>query len=389
MKSNSILLAYLLAVSALAGCATNKTIALDSSKKIGQNPKVVATNVSDLIKADSAEGYQQIATKYNQKGNSDLAIIAYQKSLILDQNYTKSLAGLAAIYANQALYFLAVPLLEKAVSIEPNAVNYNNLGYAYYLVKRYQEAGTVLNKAIVLDSGYTQARNNLALVTDKLTDSNHLFALGESKEAVKEHAAFDQPIPLEEVPKNQIIAAESPGETTRSLNNQTQLKQTASNIYQLNSVTDPGSLLRSSVRDKTQLSNSINSFEVALSTGINFIHTTVISRLFDVATTSLMEFKLTEVGKYLEVINGNGTKGVAGAVANKLNESGIKKIRIADARKFNLPRTYIEYRTGYRNDAVNLNHTLLNRPYLLRNDNMPTTTAIRLVLGRDLLIKNI
>ena len=387
MKTNLTLLTYMIAATALAGCASNKNIALDLSKKKHQTTQIVATKVSDLVKADSAEGYHQIANRYNQHGNADMAIIAYQKSLILDQNYIKSLAGLGAIYANKGLNFLAIPLLEKAVAIEPNAVNYNNLGYAYYLVKQYQESSRVLNQAITLDSSYAQAKNNLALVTVKLTDSNSVFPIEQSKEVANAYVAFEQPI--DKVSQNKIRVVEGQNEATQPINKQTQLIQTAGGIYQLIVQTNSEALVQP-VNNANQNSSANNTqLQVTMSGGIIFKHKTVISKLFDIASTTPTEFKLSDSGKYLEVINGNGTKGIAGAVASKLKENGIENTKIADARKFNYFKTYIEYRTGYRNDAVNLNRTLLNKPYLIRNDRLSADTAIRLVLGKDLLINNI
>ena len=397
MKANSTLLTYLIATSALVGCATNKTSSLDFPKKTDQASQVVATKASDLIKANSAEGYRQIANKYNENGNADMAIIAYQKSLILDQSYTKSLAGLAAIYANQGLYFLAIPLLEKAVLIEPNAVNYNNVGYVYYLVKQYQEAGRVLNQAILLDSNYAQARNNLALVNESLSGSKTLFLDTENSAAKKVWIASKQPI--DKTPQTQTSSVEVNKDTSDSLSNQTQLTQTASNIYQLNSKNSPAVIVRNSISNLGQSSTAdnaelprnekINTLQVVASGGVNFKHSVMISKLFDVADITLKEFKLSDSGKYLEVINGNGARGVAGAVASVLKGNGIENTKIADAKKFNYFRTRIEYRTGYRDDAVNLNHTLLNKPFLIRNDSLSTSTAIRLVLGRDLLANNI
>ena len=387
MKTNSTLITYLIATSALVGCASNKSIALDSPGKTGENLQVVATKVSDLVKADSAEGYHQIAKRYKQNGNAEMAIIAYQKSLILDQNYTKSLAGLAAIYANQELYFLAIPLLEKAVAVEPNAINFNNLGYVYYLVKQYQEASRVLNQAIALDSNYAQAKSNLALVTNILTDPNSVFLIEESKEVANAYIAFEQPI--DKMTQNQISVVRGKNEAVQPLSNQTQLTQTAEGIYQLNLQTNSEALVKPANNTNQNYTQNNTQLQVAMSGGIIFKHNTVISKLFDVASTTLTGFKLSDTGKYLEVINGNGTKGIAGAVASKLKENGIEYTKIANAKKFNYIKTYIEYRIGYRNDAVNLNHSLLNKPFLIRNDRLSADTAIRLVLGKDLLINNI
>ena len=89
--------------------------------------------------------------------------------------------------------------------------------------------------------------------------------------------------------------------------------------------------------------------------------------------------------KFVEIINGNGIKGIAKAVASKFKESGNMQLKVADAKRFNQMKTHIQYKTGYRDDAMNLNRNLLNKPYLIRNDNLPNNVALRLVLGRDLI----
>ena len=63
----------------------------------------------------------------------------------------------------------------------------------------------------------------------------------------------------------------------------------------------------------------------------------------------------------------------------------INQLKVADAKRFNQMKNHIQYKTGHRVDAVNLNRNLLNKPYLIRNDNLPNDVALRLVLGRDLM----
>jgi tetratricopeptide (TPR) repeat protein len=53
----------------------------------------------------------------------------------------------------------------KALRISPNrAEYYNNLGLAYYGMRKYGEAEEKLLRAIAIQPGYLEARNNLALV---------------------------------------------------------------------------------------------------------------------------------------------------------------------------------------------------------------------------------
>jgi hypothetical protein len=124
---------------------------------------------------------------------------------------------------------------------------------------------------------------------------------------------------------------------------------------------------------------------VAISGGISFKHAPIINKLFDLASNSLVTFNVSGDNKFVEIINGNGVKGIAKAVASKFKESGNVELKVADAKRFNQMKTHIQYKSGYRDDAVRLNHYLLNKPYLVRNDNLPNDISLRLVLGRDLI----
>ena len=124
---------------------------------------------------------------------------------------------------------------------------------------------------------------------------------------------------------------------------------------------------------------------VALSGGVTFKHIFAISKLFDVAENVISPFNISDSNKFVEIVNGNGVKGIARSVANKFNFGNKVQAKVADADRFNEMKTYIQYKKGYREDAVSLNHYLLNKPFLVRNDNLPSNLALRLVLGKDLL----
>ena len=134
--------------------------------------------------------------------------------------------------------------------------------------------------------------------------------------------------------------------------------------------------------------NSLNIFKdlsASISGGITFKYTPALNKLFDLASSGISKLVASDNTKFVEIINGNGIKGFARAVANKMQVNGNAQLKISDAKRFNQMTTHIQYRSGYRDDAVKLNQSLLNKPYLVRNDNLPSDVAIRLVLGRDLL----
>lgn len=396
MKPKSKLLMYLLTTGCLAACSTT-----NNNTSLNQNDldhHIVASTNADLIQANSAEQYHQIGLNYRKKNNTDMATIAYQKALQLDSNYTKSMTGLAAIYAEKHLLILAIPLLERAVKLEPSANHFNNLGYAYNLNQQYAEASRVLNQALVLEPNYVQAQKNLELVTLNTNANNEV--------GNNENVATDKIEPTVENVANNT----APNVITDN-NNDIVLQQTQtdnfltkkdSNIYELNfpiytANNEVTTVKNSNENLVAQPSLPINNqiipvakeaeYHIAVITsgGTNFKHAPIVSKLFDFNNSTTITHKLTNQDQYLEVINGNGVKGIASAVAAELNQRGISQIKLADANRFNKSKSYIQYRTGYRADAVNLNHGLLNRPLLMRNDNLPANVAIRLVLGKDLL----
>jgi hypothetical protein len=372
MKVN---LCLLISASFMIGCSANKATTLQH-----QNIDIQAGSSHQLVSAKTAEEYLYMAKVYEDKKNYEMAIIAYQKALLLEPNNTKGLTGLASAYAAQNLLTVAIPLFEKVVALEGNAKHYSNLGYAYYLNQQYEEAKRVLNQAVLMDPSYQQAKQNLALVDANYVAEKQVQALEQENKQV-EYVTVNT---LQNEQANTLVV----------LNNSSDnIQQSSSGIYELNFPkhtedkpndvkADLDTPIKETIKNDTGNSQQIIA---AISGGITFKHVPVVSKLFDLASNGLVSFQLSANDKFVEVINGNGLKGIAKSVSEKLKERGLENIRIADAKRFNLAKTHIQYRTGYRDDAVNLNHNLLNRPYLMRNDNLPADVNVRLVLGRDLI----
>ena len=395
MKTTSKLLGYLLATSCLVSCSSMNKNVSENAQSAPNSATIVAGIEADLIQAQSPEQYYEIGRAYQKKAKYYQAVIAYQKSLRLDPTYTKSITGLATVFADQKLYIVSIPLFEQVTKLEPNAVNFNNLGYAYYLNQQYPEANRVLTQAITLDPGYAQAQKNLALVT-----SNQPVAELPQDQT---NASTQTNVEPEELVVNKAIEpsnAVSPSIEPQAANivvqeikTQTKMVQIASSVYelsldpQLKSVAKTEPVITANV--KTTPSNIANdkpkNIFAAISGGISFKHAPVMNKLFDLASNSIVSFNVSDNDKFVEIINGNGIKGIAKAVASKFKESGSLQLKVADAKSFNQMRTHIQYKSGHREDAVNLNRNLLNKPYLIRNDNLPNDVALRLVLGRDLI----
>ncbi|HEY0563828.1 MAG TPA: LytR C-terminal domain-containing protein [Methylophilus sp.] len=391
MHSASTLILCLIASNTLMGCSSMaKSAKADKPKQL----EVTATTNYDLIKGNSAYDFYEIAKRYHANGNLEMASIAYQKSLKLDSNYVKSISGLASIYAGNKLYTIAIPLFEQVVKIEPKATHYNNLGYAYYLNQQYQEASRVLSQAILLDPEYVQAKVNIALVESNLSAEKDIKQLKDTQEKVDfvvinndDRLITQTTTPQDNIDKQVVQKVEIVATT----NQQTvSLQQTTNGIYELNFDTKLNNAAVTAETTQTISEKPVDIIQqkqifAAVSGGITFKHVPVVSKLFDLATTGIVAMQLSDQHPYMEVINGNGLKGIARAVAGQLKDRGVEHIKVADAKRFNLTKTHIQYRTGYRNDAMTLNEHLINRPYLVRNDQMPRNVSVRLVLGRDLM----
>ena len=395
MKTKSSLLLWLLISGCLTSCTSlKKNIAFFNSSQIKNNFK--STTNEDSIEADRPVQYYEIGRAYQKNSNFNQAAIAYQKSLLSDPGFTKSITGLATLYADQKLHVVSIPLFEQAVKLMPDAVNYNNLGYAYFLNKEYTKANSALMHAIELKPDYIQAKKNLDLLNDSQSTTAHKYTseqsiasnllkpvdshskkltLNSQIESVKLTTVADKSQFFNQDSSNQAIKADS--EAT--------IIQTANGLYELN-FNNP-LVITESINNLTKTGAYSMSKEimVAISGGITFKHMPAISKLFGETDNVLATFSVSDSNKLVEIINGNGIKGMARAVANKFEVSSNVQTKVADARSFNQMKTHIQYKSGYRDDAVNLNHHLFNRPYLIRNDKLPDNVSLRLVLGKDLL----
>ena len=394
MKTNSMLLICLLTSCCLVSCTSmNKSTALNNNFQAKQN--IIVSTDADLIKAQRPDQYYEIGRQYQKNGNYSNAVIAYQKSLQLDSSYVKSITGLASVFADQKLYVLAIPLFEQVTNIEPNVASYNNLGYAYYLNNQYAEATRVLSQAIMIEPGYLQAQNNLKLVAN-----NQPPSVGSGSNQLAQEV--NKPVLSNPLLINKEVNSSSPIELqniNQKLTNSADLVQLEPKIVQTgNGIYELG-IQRPTVKTATkeninelqahkQSKNKLNIYKdlsASISGGITFKYTPALNKLFDLASSGISKLVASDNTKFVEIINGNGIKGFARAVANKMQVNGNAQLKISDAKRFNQMTTHIQYRSGYRDDAVKLNQNLLNKPYLVRNDNLPSNVAIRLVLGRDLL----
>jgi len=113
------------------------------------------------IDASNEEGLRGAADAYVKLGNPSAAEAAYQKAVSLRPNYWGVYSWLGTFYYDQARYSDAIMQFKKVVELAPsNYRGYSNLGAMYLAEGRYMESLAPLNKSIEIRPNL-EAFNNL------------------------------------------------------------------------------------------------------------------------------------------------------------------------------------------------------------------------------------
>ena len=85
-------------------------------------------------------GYSWLGVFYWQQGRYDEAAKMFQEIMSLAPDNYRGYSDLGAMYVMKGQYPDAIAVLEKSVARRPNAAAYNNLGNAYFSMRRFDEA---------------------------------------------------------------------------------------------------------------------------------------------------------------------------------------------------------------------------------------------------------
>ncbi|NJN72016.1 MAG: FkbM family methyltransferase [Limnothrix sp. RL_2_0] len=129
----------------------------------------VSDSLTENSKAILDESYYfNLGQEFQEKGDIDTAIAAYEKALKIDSQNTEILNTLGNLYQECEQIELAVERFKKAVEIAPKEAGLQfNLGNALLAQKAYQEAEIAYCKAIKIDPKDTGIINNLGHVLHK------------------------------------------------------------------------------------------------------------------------------------------------------------------------------------------------------------------------------
>jgi tetratricopeptide (TPR) repeat protein/TolB-like protein/predicted Ser/Thr protein kinase len=129
------------------------------------------------------------------------AITEFKKVIELAPNNYRGYSNLGGMYVAQGQYMQSLPILNKSIEIRPNLEAFNNLGNAYYELRRFSDAANAFQRGLNLDDSDWLLWGNLG---------DSLFWSGSEKP--KAMAAYENAIAraekkLEVNPRNAIVLA--------------------------------------------------------------------------------------------------------------------------------------------------------------------------------------
>jgi tetratricopeptide (TPR) repeat protein len=282
----------------------------------------------------TASSYYRVGRYHQERGDMELALMAYTYSIARDGTQLEARSAAAAIHAQQGRLDQAKAMLLAVVADYPSvALPYNNLGYVYYLQGDYGAAAEMLRKALALEGTNDRARNNLRLAEAAMTRPAGV--------APSNAAPVMPTVPTAAAP----VSAAAPTPLPASA---MELVELGPNVFELKRRAAP--LVAASVPPVPAASPS--------------------------APAPVTPARV-------EIANGNGVTGMAKRIKQVLGRQGIAVSRLTNARPFQQVETTIEYRAGHAQHAEHLRDALRGHAVLVAAPNLPTLSDVRLVLGKD------
>jgi len=128
----------------------------------GSEPKGGGTTVTPAQEADVQISMGRAA---EQQGDLDQAMAAYRAALDRDRRRADAYARMAILNDKQGKFHESADLYRKALALRPGDPDiFCDMGYSFYLQRRWAEAEINLRQSIALNPEHRRAHNNLALL---------------------------------------------------------------------------------------------------------------------------------------------------------------------------------------------------------------------------------
>jgi tetratricopeptide (TPR) repeat protein len=359
------------AVSMMAGCASTQA-------PVGENGMNVKAVQAVSHGSSSPQAFYQLGRYYHGQTRYEKALEAYGQALSLQPQYVDALTGIGVAHAMLGHYDEALRVLKAAASIDPASVTaQNNLGYIYWLLNEREKATEAYRAALKLDPKNARAGDNLRVAMDDATNA----------------AAPGGP---EQLPT--AVAAVAAADPTAEA-----LQRVAPQVYELRAAI-------SATPAHGERAQGAAVYPAAAPDGAGLALNEVSPQVYELraqaqqadhtvprpepARAAPVEQKIVVAAggsdsappaavAYLEVMNGNGVKGLATNVTRYLAAKGYPTLGAGNQPQFNEARTRIEYRPGHAEAAGSLGAMLPGRVVLSELAAMDGHASIRLVLGKD------
>jgi tetratricopeptide (TPR) repeat protein len=310
---------------------------------------------------------------YHGQTRYELALEAYRQALVLQPQYVDALTGMGVVHAMLGQYDDALRVLKAAASIDPASVTaQNNLGYIYWLLNEREEALQAYRAALKLDPMNARARDNLRLaMKDAVNEPVPVAAISQPAAAPKVAAAVPAASALQQVaPQVYELRAPAPAAIVAVAKEETGA--------------EPGLAMNEVSPQVYQLSMPVQEAELIASMPEGNPAVPAAKAVVQAETARPVSSAAADSAAYLEVMNGNGVKGLANSVTRYLAAKGYPTLGPGNQPQFNEARTRIEYRSGHAAQARRLSELLPGEPALAEVAAMGGQAKIRLVLGNDI-----
>ena len=345
-------------------------------------------------------------TAKDELPTSSFAIKSCQNTQALMPDCIKASVAISVQNAEHGDYQKSVAQLKDLVKTSPqDASLYNNLGYVYYLSGDYKDAVIFFEKAIAIDSTNIRALNNIGSALNKLGQAESAVNFFTRAETIKigkirpvdNQTLYSKPVKADSEVKQQTqaelplaqtaaIQKQLAGEIIIEKNSQTEIKKVSSGIYEVVKSEPPAEVLTNYLAKEPLPEVSV----LAQSRGVSFKVHPMVNKLFnDSAIVLASNSELSNKLFTLEIVNGNGIKGFARKTGETLAEIGLNKTYlVANKKRYNQYTTVLQYKIGYREEAIKLAKSLNKMPVLVKFNMMFIDADMRLVLGRDVINRN-
>ena len=113
------------------------------------------------LRPDYWGGYSSLGAFYYDQARYDDAIAQFEKVIQLAPANYRGYSNLGAMYVAQGKYTQALAPLDKSIEIRPNFEAFNNLGNAYFQLRRFSDAANAFQRGLNLDDSEWMLWGNL------------------------------------------------------------------------------------------------------------------------------------------------------------------------------------------------------------------------------------